>query len=156
MTPQAASKNRHGRRLILATVCALAGCQSGHVAVAPKKMVVTPLQDAQLVLEDPRRPDGTQLAGLWGDPERGPSAMLIKVKKGAMPLHYHTADYHLVVLEGRVKHWAEGESESNAKALGPGSYWFQPGGQVHGDSCLTDECLAYIHWSGPRDGKLVK
>ena len=115
---------------------------------------MTALQDAKFVPNDPGQPDGPQLAVLWGDPARGPSAMLIKIKKGAIPLHYHIADYHLVVLEGSLKHWAEGGLESNAKTLGPASYWFQPCNQVHGDSCLTDECLAYLNWAGPRDGKL--
>jgi quercetin dioxygenase-like cupin family protein len=155
MISQATTQCGHGRLLVLATACALASCASGNITVAPKRMVVTPLQDARFVPNDPREPDGPQLAVLWGDPARGPSTMLVKVKKSTFPLHSHTADYHLVVLEGTVKHWAEGELESNAKALGPGSYWFQPGNQVHGDACVTDECLVHIHWAGPRDGKLA-
>jgi hypothetical protein len=37
--------------------------------------------------------------------------------------------------------------------LGPGSYWFQPGKGVHGDACLTDECIIYISWGGKMDFK---
>lgn len=33
----------------------------------------------------------------------------------------------------------------------PGSYWRQPGGQVHGDACLSDSCLIHLVWEGPRD-----
>jgi hypothetical protein len=39
--------------------------------------------------------------------------------------------------------------------LGPGSYWFQPGGVAHGDECVADSCLMQIVWSGPRDGRLA-
>lgn len=52
--------------------------------------------------------------------------MLVEIKKGSIPLHLHSADYHLVVVEGEMKHWAENQSEAGAKILGPGSYWFQP------------------------------
>jgi quercetin dioxygenase-like cupin family protein len=121
-----------------------------------KKMVVTPYQDARFAPIDPKQPDGPQIAVLWGDPAKGPSAMLLKLKKGGGRLHFHTSDYHLTLLQGTMKHWAEGESEADAKPLGPGSYWFQPGAQAHGDSCLTDECLMFVKWEGKRDGMLAE
>jgi hypothetical protein len=54
-----------------------------------------------------------------------------------------------------MRHWGEGEQEAEAQPLGPGSYWRQPGLQVHGDSCLTDDCVMFIKWEGKRDGKLA-
>ena len=72
------------------------------------------------------------------------------------PMHTHTADYHLVVIEGTMKHWAAGETEATAKPLGPGSYWFQPGGQPHADACISDKCVMHVVWSGRRDGKLAE
>jgi hypothetical protein len=74
------------------------------------------------------------------------------MKKYGGSLHYHTSDYHLVLIQGTMKHWGGGTREPDAKPLGPGSYWFQPGKQPHGDSCLSDECLMYLHWAGKRDG----
>jgi quercetin dioxygenase-like cupin family protein len=121
-----------------------------------KEMVVTPFQDAKFVPVDPAQPDVAQIAVLWGDPAKGPSAMLLKMKKGGGQLHLHTSDYHLVLLQGTMKHWAGGGQETDAKPLEPGSYWFQPGNQAHGDSCLTDECLMFIKWEGKRDGRLVE
>jgi hypothetical protein len=118
-------------------------------------MVVTPFQDAKFVPIDPTQPNGDQVAVLWGDPTKGPSAILLKFKKGGGDLHLHTSDYHLVLLEGTMKHRAEGEQETEAKPLGPRSYWFQPGQQVHGDTCLTDECLMFVKWEGRRDSKLA-
>jgi hypothetical protein len=35
--------------------------------------------------------------------------------------------------------------------LRPGSYWFQPGNQAHGDECLSDECLIFVSWQGKMD-----
>jgi len=33
--------------------------------------------------------------------------------------------------------WAAGQSMEAAPVLGPGGYWFQPGGQPHADACLS-------------------
>ena len=66
------------------------------------------------------------------------------------------ADYHLVLVRGTMKHWAAGETEDKAKPLGPGSYWFQPGGQAHADSCLSEECLMFVSWAGKRDARLAE
>lgn len=119
------------------------------------QMVVVPFDEAKFVPVSTRLPDGPRLAVLWGNPDTGPSAVLLEMKRGPVPLHIHTADYHLVVIEGIMKHWIEGQTEAAAPSLGPGSYWFQPGGQAHGDACLTDKCVSQIVWSGARDGRLA-
>jgi len=146
---------RTGRLLIVGAACTLAGFAAGALAVDSKPMIVTPIEDAQFKPLDPARPDGPQLAVLRGDPATGPSDMLLKLQKGPGRLHLHTADYHLVLLKGTMKHWAEGEKEADAKTLGPGSYWFQPGGQAHGDSCFSEECLMFVSWAGKRDARLA-
>jgi quercetin dioxygenase-like cupin family protein len=148
--------NRYNKLLIVGMVCGVAVLAASVHADDQKKMVVTSFQDAKFAPVDPARPDGAQLAVLWGDPAKGPSAMLLKLKKGAGPLHIHTSDYHLTLLQGTMKHWAEGAQEADAKPLGPGSYWFQPGNQAHGDSCLTDECIMFVKWEGKRDGRLAE
>ncbi len=142
--------------LIAGTVFGLAVLVAGFHADDKKKMVVTPFQDARFVPVDPKQPDGPQLAVLWGDPAKGPSAMLLRLKKGEGRLHVHSSDYHLTLLQGTMKHWSEGEQEADAKPLGPGSYWFQPGNLAHGDSCLSDECLMFVKWEGKRDGRLAE
>jgi quercetin dioxygenase-like cupin family protein len=136
---------------LLTCVTAVAASEPARI---PARMKVVPIEQAKFVPVAPSRPDGPQMAVLWGDPAQGPSAMLLKMKKGAGPLHWHTSDYHLVVLQGRMKHWGEGETEALAPELGPGSYWFQPGRGLHGDACLSDECVMQIVWSGKRDGHL--
>jgi quercetin dioxygenase-like cupin family protein len=143
-------KRRLAKVLLIGTVSGLVVLAGGVDADDKQQMVVTAFEDAKFVPVDPARPD-TQMAVLWGDPAKGPSAMLLKFKMGRGRLHFHTADYHLVLLQGTMKHWAEGEQEVDAKLLGPGSYWFQPGTQVHADSCLSDECLMFVKWEGKRD-----
>jgi hypothetical protein len=146
-------KSRYDRSLIIGTVCGLIGFAAGVFADDTKRMIVTPFQEAKFVPIDPARPDGLQIAELWGDPAKGPSAMLLKRKKGAAPLHTHSSDTHVVPVQGTVKHWAEGEQESDAKPLGPGSYWFQPGNGAHYDACVSDECVIFIMWDGRRDSR---
>jgi quercetin dioxygenase-like cupin family protein len=117
---------------------------------------VVAFEDAPFVPVMADRPDAGAIAVLWGDPNSGPSAMFIRLPKGALPMHSHSSDYHLLVLKGVAKHWSEGQTEAAAKPLGPGSYWFQHGNEVHGDSCLSDECVLHIVWAGKRDGKLAE
>lgn len=130
----------------------IAGAQAGE----PPAPTVTAFEDARFAPLDPARPDGPQIAVLWGDPARGPSTMLMKFGRLQGRLHVHTADYHLVLLEGTMRHWQRGEDEADAKPLGPGSYWFQPGGQAHADSCLSETCVMFIQWAGARDARLAE
>jgi len=120
-----------------------------------KAMVVVPVESATFVPVVAHLPDGPRMAVLWGDPNTGPSAVLLEMKKGAVPLHVHTSDYHLVVIEGAMKHWGAGQNEADAKPLQPGSYWFQPGGLAHADSCLSSRCVMQVVWSARRDGRLA-
>jgi quercetin dioxygenase-like cupin family protein len=122
---------------------------------AAQDMRVVPFDASVLEPLDPSRPEGARVAVLWGDPDSGPSAMLLEVPGGGGRLHLHRSTYHLVVLEGAMKHWAEGESEADAQLLEPGSYWFQPGGAAHGDSCLAERCLMFVQWEGARDAILA-
>jgi hypothetical protein len=142
---------RRGALLIVGAACALAGLAAGVLAAPAKQMVLVPSQDVKFVPIDPARPDEAAYAVLRGDPARGPSAMLLRFGKGSGALHHHSSDYELVLLEGTMKHRTASEPEAAARPLGPGSYWFQPGKQVHADSCLTDECLMFVSWAGKRD-----
>ncbi len=123
-------------------------------ALIAMAMSVTPFADARFEPVSPARPDGARIAVLRGDPATGPSDMLLLMPRGASPLHVHSADYRLVVLRGTMRHWGAGGRET-VPELEPGSYWFQPGGEAHGDECLSDECLMFITWSGPRDARLA-
>ena len=75
-------------------------------------MTTTAIEDAKFTPVSPQRPQGAQMAVLWGDPTTGPSAMLLRMSKGAGAMHVHTADYHCVVIEGTMQHWTAREAES--------------------------------------------
>lgn len=118
---------------------------------AARPMVLLPVDDIAYQPLDPAQPTGPGIAVLQGDPATGPSAMLLRTGSGGGVPHYHTADYHLLLVRGQMKHWVTGERESDAAVLEAGSYWFQPGNAVHSDLCVSDECVMFIVWSGPRD-----
>lgn len=138
--------------LFLVALTLAAGSGAAHPPATGEAMIVVPLEAAEFVPSNPAAPNGTQVAVLRGDPATGPSAMLMKMKKGGGPAHVHSSDYQLVVISGRMKHWSKAQSEAQAPLMGPGGYWFQPGGRAHRDICLSDECLMQIVWSGKRDG----
>jgi hypothetical protein len=125
---------------------------SGELQVtAPSPATTVPYAAANFKPVDPARPDGPQIAVLRGDPDTGPSSMLMRMPKLAGILHYHTADYELVVIEGQMRHWIEGQLEEQTPVLGPGSYWFQRKMQPHTDSCLSERCVMFLTWAGKRD-----
>lgn len=143
-----------GVRTAFAALLVCAGCASvGVEKPRSHEMVVVAFEDAKFVPLTPGRAGSPEIAVLWGDPRTGPSAMFIRLGKGPVPMHTHSSDYHLVVLKGVVKHWSADETAEDVKPLGPGSYWFQPANVAHGDSCLTDECVAHLVWYGKHDGK---
>ncbi len=144
------------RAIFLSVACAAFGFAAGIYAASGPRMIVTPFEGVVFKPSNPARPADSQFAVLRGDPSSGASSMLMKFGKGEGPMHIHSSDYDLVVLKGETKHWGPGETAATAKVLGPGSYWFQPGNQPHGDSCLSDECLMYVQWSGKRDTRAVE
>jgi len=92
-------------------------------------------------------------AKLWGDRDKGPEyAMLLKVPGGGdSGMHTHTADYHAVAVQGTWVHTVEGDPAS-VKDLGPGSYVFQPGKQMHSDMCKgKQDCIIFVHQHGKGD-----
>lgn len=137
--------------IVLVSAVLVAACAAANAA-PDQPMIVTSFEEAKFVPSNPDNPNGTQIAVLKGDPATGPSTMLMRFKKGGSPPHIHSSDYQLVVVEGTMTHRSAEQKEADAKPLGPGSYWFQPGGEAHADACLVDECLMYIVWSGKRDG----
>ena len=100
---------------------------------------------------DPKQPDGIKIAVVDGNPQEGPSAMFFTLPAGTdAGVHTHTVGYHAVVLSGSQLHWLPGEKD--AKPLAPGGYWYQPGGQPHGDKCASKEdCVMFIIFEGKFD-----
>jgi quercetin dioxygenase-like cupin family protein len=144
------------RAISLSVACTALGVVAGVYAVSGSPMIVTPFDGVVFKPLNPSSPTEPQFAVLRGDPATGPSSMLMKFDKGDGRMHVHSSDYDLVVIKGDMKHWGPGETKANAKLLGPGGYWFQPGNQPHVDSCESDECLMYVQWSGKRDSRAAE
>jgi hypothetical protein len=129
----------------------LAGAVGSIAAAGSSQMTVKPAETLQYVVEYPDQQSSPSISILDGDPARTPVSMLIRMRKSVLPMHSHSADYQAVVIQGAMKHWAKGEDEAQAPRLGPGSWWYQPGKQVHTDACLAEECVIYVHNTGKLD-----
>jgi hypothetical protein len=111
-------------------------------------------QDTTWQPMDPKKPDGPQLAVLWGKAEKAPYGFMLKVKAGTMfPRHSHTYSYDAVVLQGEWKHTFADETDTAPQPAG--SHWHQTGKQVHGDGCASSqsgECIILVSYpAGKRD-----
>ncbi len=121
---------------------------TGLTSAAGPEMLVRPIESLQFSAKKPGEP---QIAPVRGDPEREASSIIMKMGRGAFPMHTHTANYQLVVIKGVMKHWDATGSQKTAPRMGPGSYWYQPAGQAHGDACESDQCVWFITFDGVRD-----
>ena len=58
---------------------------------------------------DPHNPSGARMAALWGDPLSGRYGVLLRVPAGIeLPMHRHSSDERVIVIDGASIHWAEG------------------------------------------------
>lgn len=91
------------------------------------------------------------VAVLWGDPATGAHGRLIRLPAGfTAPIHAHTGDYHGFNLAGTWKHSFLETGEE--RTLPPGSYVFQPGGEMHGDACVgPEDCVLLLQQSVAAD-----
>ncbi len=98
---------------------------------------------------------GVKQAVLWGDPKKGAHGVYIKFPAGTeVALHTHTYDSRGTVISGTVVITPEGQSP---KELGPGSYYFVPGGQKHQSGCKRGaDCLFLDQSTGVFDIKMVE
>jgi hypothetical protein len=143
------------RSVLLASACALALLTSATAFAQKAKAasVIVPYDQVQFVPLDPKNPDGIQIGVVSGNPQKGPAMFYLKIKPGSAPMHSHTADYHAVSVKGKTRHWVTG-TEAEAATLETGSYWFQRGKQVHGDTCIgPEECVLFLQMKGKFDFK---
>lgn len=108
---------------------------------------------AKFVPLDPGVPKGPALAVISGDPKAGPVAFLLRVPRGAGPVHWHRSDYYAVLLEGTAKHWLAGQPRPT-RANPAGTSWAQPGGSAataHGDECTSASCTIFVYMANGFD-----
>ena len=94
-----------------------------------------------------------QVALLWGNPEVGPAAVMVKFPEGyEEPWHSHSSTYHAVLVKGEFRSRSPEGGPESERVLGPGSYIVQPGGGTHAEvNAGTGESLAMVYFDGPVD-----
>ena len=132
---------------------AKAAAKSPAKAPAKREFEMVPAADLKWVSE-PEVP-AVQTAVVWGDPKKGAHGAFNKFPAGfEVPLHSHTHDAHVVVVSGTMIETPEGGA---AKELGPGSYFFMPGGNRHTTACKAgSECVVYRSSAGIWDVKTAQ
>lgn len=117
---------------------------------APTKMTVTSYADLKWQPLDPKNPGGLQVSPVTGDVFKGPATFFLKLPAGAKSgVHGHTNEYFAVVIAGAPAHGAS--DKDPGKPLAVGSTWFQPGKEMHHDTCTGDkECVILLHY--PKGG----
>jgi quercetin dioxygenase-like cupin family protein len=119
---------------------------------APKFM---PSADMKWVELDPKGAPGVMIADLWGDHTKGAYGSITKFPAGfTAPLHTHTNGMKIVIISGTFIAGPEGKPEVR---LGPGSYFWQPGGNYrHTTACdKASECVFFSESTGKFDLKVV-
>ena len=119
-----------------------------HAQAQEATMKVVPFESLKFSKKEPGNP---QISAVRGNPEKEGSSIIMKMGRGAFPMHTHTSDYELVVIKGTLKHWGANQTQAQAAEMKPGSYWYQPANEAHGDSCESEQCVWFITFKGPRD-----
>jgi len=90
----------------------------------------------------PGMPTCSSGAVVSGDPAKGPSIILAKMKPGcAFPWHWHTPSEHLMVVSGAIRLEMK---DAAPKTLGAGGFAVMPAHHVHNARCAK-ACLLYIY-----------
>ena len=97
-----------------------------------------------------------EAALLWGNPETGPAAVMVRFPEGfSEPFHSHSSTYHAVLIKGGFNSKSKDDPEP-AGAFGPGSYMVQPGGEIHAEfNAGKGELVALVYFDGPVDFELA-
>lgn len=94
-----------------------------------------------------------QMAMLWGNPETGLAAVMVRFSEGyEEPWHSHTSTYHSVLIKGEFQTKSKIGDEVVSEAYGPGSYAVQPGSAIHSEiNSGPGELVALVYFDGPVD-----
>jgi quercetin dioxygenase-like cupin family protein len=132
----------------VAATTAFAAEPAAKAPAAPKlgkDAVYTAAADLQWSPMDPSHPDGPQLAVASGNPKTGPASVYMKFPAGFdSGWHTHKNWYVATVVKGTLT--AQGQGDAAAKELPAGSYFSEPGGKNHKNTCLAgSECILFAY-----------
>jgi quercetin dioxygenase-like cupin family protein len=107
----------------------------------PRHGIVNPL--SKITFEAERKITCLSSATENGDPDTGPSTIILKAAPGCLvPWHVHTAEEQLLVISGAVK--AEMGTMEPA-TLTAGGFAMMPGKEKHQFACTSQtECLMFV------------
>ncbi|MEH6755890.1 MAG: hypothetical protein V7676_00090 [Parasphingorhabdus sp.] len=89
---------------------------------------------------------GISVDVLYGGIDQGvPTGQLAKLGAGVtFPAHSHSSSYYAVIIAGQFQHWEEGDAD-RGPVMTAGAHFYQPGGNLHYDSCLGPEaCIVSV------------
>jgi hypothetical protein len=73
-----------------------------------------------------------------------------------VPLHYHTADYWALVVQGEWEHWVPTTGEGKGIKLAAGAHWTQVKDQPHKDACRSPTpCIIFLFNRDPYETKFL-
>jgi hypothetical protein len=148
-----------GRSALMAQSSSSAGKSEGakakrtsHMAMA-KTTVWT--KDEGEWMDVPVFPAGAKMKVASGDPKTGPSDLYVKMPAGyGVPFHWHTPVESVYLTSGTME--LEMIKTKEKKSIEAGSLFIAPGKMIHKASCTSkDDCLFFLHSSGPFDIHLV-
>ena len=88
---------------------------------------------------------------MWGNPETGPAAVMVRFPEGYQePWHSHSTTCHAVLVKGEFRTKRRNGGETVSGVFAPGSYAVQPGGAVHAEvNAGPGEPVALVYFDGP-------
>ena len=94
-----------------------------------------------------------EVAVLWGSPEIGPAAVMVRFPEGYQePWHSHSSTYHSVLIKGEFQTRSKDTGITESRVFGPGAYVLQPGGAVHSEvNAGSGEFVTLVYFEGPVD-----
>ena len=128
-------------------------------AAAKKTAKLVPVGDMKWSPLMPDMADGPQVAFVLGDPKsKGNVSFFLKMANNFNSgLHTHNSDYQATVVSGMFTNQLAGESDADAKQMGPGSWWWEPAKEPHLNRCVSaDGCVVFVAVNGPFSFNPVK
>jgi beta-alanine degradation protein BauB len=95
--------------------------------------------------------DGPKRAIVFGDPNKGAHGFYVRLPpKWASANHYHSANFHAVLIDGEIVNNYDGQTEE--VRIGKGGYFSTASNVNHVTKCLSNtECILYVQMDAAFD-----